>query len=180
MKSSPMPSLFFAIALSGCVHSKVQTTFDPPYPEHGPNGDAILAVYVGRIPCHAESCDRLKVQLVLYRNPVDQAPTWYWLGVVGAHGNDRIVTRGRWVRQRGVAEYPESPVYALDASADPELRYFWRVNEDILLILDQGLRPKVGDGAWGYMLSRDPEPYGPRTYRYDERRRRFIGSTLNP
>ena len=55
-------------------------------------------------------------------------------------------------------------VYELDASAPDDLQRHWRVSEDVLLPLDPGMRPLPGDAAWGYMLSRDTAPYGPRTY----------------
>jgi hypothetical protein len=73
-----------------------------------------------------------------------------------------------------VQEYPNGLVYALDSHADPSLQYLWRVNNEIVLVLDPNLRPKVGNAAWGFMLSRDCEPYGPRTYPYDERAKRFV------
>ena len=175
MSRSALPALLAAMALGGCLHeSRVQTTFDPPYPEHSTSGDSILGVYVGRVPCDAVDCEKLKVQLVLYRKPDTQAPASYWLGVVGAKGNDRLVTRGQWVVQRGVQDYPQATVYALDANAEASLRYFWRVNEDILLVLDPDMRPRAGDAAWGYMLSRDAAPYGPKTYRFDARKKRFL------
>ena len=36
----------------------------------------------------------------------------------------------------------------------------------ILLVLDEHMNPRVGNAAWGYMLSRYDAPYGPRTYIY--------------
>jgi NlpE N-terminal domain len=178
MKTPLLAAILVAVALTGCVHAdKVQTRFDPPYPERNANGDPILAVYEGRTPCATEDCEKLKIGLVLYRNQDTKAPTTYWLGLIsGGKANVRTVTQGTWTISRGAQDYPEAVVYALDANTDPELRYYWRVNEDILLVLDQRMRPKVGDAAWGYMLSRYAEPYGPRIYRYDQRTRRFVGS----
>lgn len=176
MKTSLLTTMLLALTLTGCVHSDiVLKSFDPPYPKRNENGDSIFAVYEGRTPCGAEDCEKLKVELVLYRNPATQAPTTYWLGLIGVgQGNNRIVTQGNWSTTRGAQDYPEAVVYALDANTDSERRYYWRVNQDILLALDQNMRPKVGNAAWGYMLSRDATPYGPRTYRYDQRTRRFL------
>jgi hypothetical protein len=142
----------------------VSATFDPPYPGRNANGDPIRAVFEGRIPC--SDCDRLKVQLVLYERANERAPTTYWLGIVGTSGNDRLVTQGTWEIRRGVEGYPEALVYALDQHADEDVRYFWRVNDNILLLLDRRMSPKAGNGAWGYMLSRYDAPYGPRTYNF--------------
>jgi hypothetical protein len=92
-------------------------------------------------------------------------PTTYWLGQQGA-----------WTTRRGLQEYPNGMVYQPDASADPSLQYLGRVNDEVVLVLDQALRPKAGNAAWGFMLSRDCSPYGPRTYPYDERARRFLAA----
>ncbi len=144
---------------------KAPVSFDPPYPEVNTSGDPILAVFEGRIPCLVANCEKLKVQLVLYQNQKTKAPITYWLGLVGAQGNDRVVTQGTWTIRNGVKGYPEAVVYELDSNTSLDFRYYWSVNENILLILDQDMNPKVGNAAWGYMLSRFTEPYGPRIYR---------------
>jgi hypothetical protein len=145
---------------------RTTATFDPPYPETNANGDPIRAVLEGRIPCTVADCARLKVQLVLYENRNDKTPSSYWLGLIGASGNDRVVRQGTWRARHGVQGYPDALVYVLDDHADEDLRYFWRVNDKILLVLDERMNPKVGNAAWGYMLSRYEAPYGPRTYVY--------------
>ena len=99
----------------------------------------------------------------------EKKPASYWLGVIGTHGNDRIVTKGRWEIRHGVAGYPGASVVALDTEVDADLRYFWRVNDDIALLLDDRMNPRTGNAAWGYMLSRYDAPYGPRTYTYPQR-----------
>jgi hypothetical protein len=154
------------VLLNNHQHRLISATFDPPYPETNANGDPIRAVLEGRIPCSITDCERLKVQLVLYENRKEKTPTTYWLGIVGTSGNDRVVTQGAWEIRRGVEGYPEALVYALDQHADEDVRYFWRVNDNILLLLDRRMSPKAGNGAWGYMLSRYDAPYGPRTYNY--------------
>lgn len=139
-------------------------TFDPPYPEFNAKGDPIQTVMDGRIPCRAAGCVKLKVTLVLYAKTQDRSPSSYWLGVIGASGDERVVSKGAWETRQGVEGYPEAAVYALDSGANQALQYFWRVNSDILLVLDEHMRPRAGDSAWGYMLSRFDAPYGPRTY----------------
>jgi hypothetical protein len=154
----------FWLFQNGYFH-RASTTFEPPYPEVNTNGDPILAVFEGRIPCAVTNCEKLKVGLVLYQNREARSPTTYWLGIVGTSGNDRIVTQGTWTTRHGVKEYPDAVVYELDSNTSLDLRFYWRVNEDILLPLDQNMSPKVGNAGWGYMLSRYAEPYGPRTYK---------------
>ena len=143
-----------------------QVTFDPPYPETNASGNNILAVFAGRTPCAFPNCKMMKLLLVLYQDRKTNAPTTYWLGYIGVGdgNNERTVRQGKLKVHHGVKEYPDATVYELDSSADPDLRLYWRVNEDILLPLDESLSPKVGNGAWGYMLARDTKPYGPRTY----------------
>lgn len=171
------PIIIFLVALivlgtgvylfqKGYFHKK-QTTFDPPYPEVNTNEDPILAVFEGRIPYTGpcDVCEKIKISLVLYQDKETKKPSTYWLGqVVVGEGNDRIVTQGSWILRRGIKGYPSAEVYMLDENTPEELRMYWRVNEDILLPLDKNMAPKVGNSAWGYMLSRYKEPYGPRTY----------------
>ena len=139
-------------------------TFEPPYPQFNASGDPILAVFEGRIPCSSPHCERRKVGLVLYEDSATRTPSTYWLGLVGLTGNDRIVIQGSWTIRKGVKDFPEAVVYELDAGAPDDLQRHWRVSEEVLLPLDQSLRPLPGNAAWGYMLSRDDAPYGPRTY----------------
>jgi hypothetical protein len=155
---------FFAL-FQRSYFQRAAVTFDPPYPQLNAAGDPILAVFEGRTPCPVANCERLKVGLVLYHDQKESSPTTYWLGLIGTSGNDRLVTSGTWTIRRGVENYPDAVVYELDANAALDLRYYWRVNEDIVLLLDRSMHPRVGNAAWGYMLSRYAEPYGPRTYR---------------
>jgi hypothetical protein len=177
MKSAMLLFPVSVLTLLGCVHHAVQTTFDPAYPERNGAGDPIVAVFEGRIPCAIQGCEIRKVELVLYGRDAGRIPTTYWLGQLRVGmGNDRLVQQGAWIVRRGLQEYPDGLVYALDSSADPSLRYLWRVNDEIVLVLDQNLRPQAGNAAWGSMLSRDCTPYGPKTYPYDERAKRFVPS----
>ena len=109
-----------------------------------------------------------KVALVLYEKK-EAEPATYWIGVVGTHGNDRTVFQGNWETRHGVTGYPDALVYALDSNVDGDLRFFWRVDDNIVLPLDERMSPKVGNAAWGYVLSRYDAPYGPRTYTYLQR-----------
>jgi len=154
--------LTLVVFLNQAGYFKAHGSLEPPYPETNARGEPILAVFEGRIPC-ASGCEKMKVGLVLYYDRDTKVPTTYWLGIIGVGiGNDRVVTQGAWTISRGATEYPEAMVYELDAKANPDLRRFWRVNDDILLPLDRNMTPKAGNAAWGTMLSRDAEPYGPK------------------
>jgi hypothetical protein len=147
----------------------VTESFAPTYPETDVSSAPILAVLEGRIPCASNAiCNMRKVTLVLYEKK-EAAPATYWFGVVGTHGNDRTVFQGNWETRHGVTGYPDALVYALDSNVDGDLRFFWRVDDNIVLPLDERMSPKVGNAAWGYVLSRYDAPYGPRTYTYLQR-----------
>jgi len=141
-------------------------TFDPPYPKTNAAGDGILAAYAGRVPCEIPQCNMMKLALVLYHDRATGHPTTYWLGYIGVGDgdNERTVREGRVKVRTGIAGYPAANVYELDANSGSDLRLYWQVNEDILLPLDNRRNPKIGNAAWGFMLSRDRTPYGPRTY----------------
>jgi hypothetical protein len=121
----------------------VTTSFDPPYPKTNVRGDPVLAVLEGRIPCATAACNMWKVTLVLYETKQEKAPETYWLGVLGTHGNDRVVFQGNWVIRHGVTGYPDALAYMLDSNTDGDLRFFWRVDDDIVLPLDEGMSPKA-------------------------------------
>jgi hypothetical protein len=146
-----------AAAWQGLGHGRGPVTFDPPYPERDAAGSSILAVFDGRIPCFVVNCERRKVTLVMYHDHATTGPSMYWLGIVGLLGNEREVVRGTWGIRRGVEEYPDAEVYALDGQAPVDLRYYWRLTQDILLPLDQSMRPMAGNAAWGFMLRVCPE-----------------------
>jgi hypothetical protein len=180
-----MPTILLLVAIStlalaNCAHlESAQTDFVPAYPDRNAVGDPIVAVFEGRIPCaDGDGCDMRKVSLVLYGRDRGQVPTTYWLGQVQVGLSDgRRVHTGTWTIQVGVSGYPNGVVYALDPTADPSLRWFWRVNDDIALVLDSNRRPKAGNAAWGYMLSRDCAAYGPRSYGIDQRTGSFVSES---
>ena len=142
----------------------VTATFDPPYPQFNVRGDPIRAVMEGRIACPVAGCEKLKVTLVLYETAQHRNPSTYWLAVVGTRGSERVVTQGTWGLRHSVEGFPDALVYALDSDGGIGLRNFWRVNDNILLLLDDQMRPRPGNSAWGNMLSRYDAPYGPLTY----------------
>jgi hypothetical protein len=150
---------------TSCTSPQPQTlTFEPAYPRTDASGAPIFASFEGRIanPAPGKHSDRLKVSLVLYG--ARQSASTYWLGVVGEQGDDRVISQGTWRISNGAAGFPEAITYQLDDKSPAALRHFWRVGEDVLLILDNQGSPRPGNSAWGMMLSRDKAPYGPRTY----------------
>lgn len=118
-------------------------------------GDPLFGVFEGRAPCGNEDCSALKIGLALYRDDVTWVPTTYRLVrvYVGKSG-EQHVSEGGWKVEGDVEGYPDSMVYELDANAPAELRSYWAINDDLILILDKKGRPRVGDAAFGYLLNR--------------------------
>ena len=126
-----------------------------------PVGSIQYAVFQGRTPCG--DCQLVKMSLTLYRSS-DGVPTGYKLArsFVGK-GNDRYVTEGQW---KSVSAGGHPIVYQLDANSPADLASysvqgpknevasFLPVGHDILLLLDQNLKPRVGNGAFSFTLSR--------------------------
>lgn len=120
-------------------------------------------IFQGRTPCG--DCQLVKMSLTLYRSP-DGAPAVYRLArsFVGK-GNDRYFTEGKWI---SVSAGGHPVVYQLDANSPTELASygdrlppglgraaaFLPIGDDILLLLDQNLKPRVGDGGFSFTLSR--------------------------
>lgn len=177
MPTTKWLAMISALALISCSHRvAVPTTFYPVYPERNAAGDPIVAVFEGRIPCaDSDACAMRKVSLVFYARDHGRVPTTYWLDQVKVGlSNDRLVHTGPWSIRAGVQGYPDGVVYALDSAADPSLQSFWRVTDDIVLVLDPAGRPKSGNAAWGFMLSRNCARYGPRHYGVDPRTRSWV------
>lgn len=127
-----------------------------PWPKAGTSGDPLWGCFSGRIPAVGiPNCEVVKVSLAVYQKPGAKNPATYWLGrVLVGVGNKRHVAEGTVTTRRGVKDYPDAVVYELDQNAPQDFRFFWRVNNDILLPLDDDMKPKVGNAGWGYMLSR--------------------------
>lgn len=152
---SPIVVVLLWITLSGCHYSQNAPTTPPPwYPAVNENSDPIFAVFESRLPC--ADCEKIKFALVLYRDSATKAPTTYKLArvYVARSPEDRIVVDGTWAITRGTTLDPDAVVYQLDTHAPPEFRSFWAIGRDILFILDQDLRPRVGTAGYGYALNR--------------------------
>lgn len=152
----PMTAVLLTVVFAGC--SAVHEAPPPPepwYPQVNAQGDSVFAVFESRVPC--EDCEKIKVALALYRNGVTHAPTTYALAsvYVGRQPEQgRTVAAGIWTIGRGTALDTAATVYQLDTNAPQEFRNFWAISDDILFILDQGQRPRVGTAGYGYALNR--------------------------
>lgn len=142
------------IMLTGCgFFNKPPVVSASWYPSVNEHGDPVFAVFESRIPC--ADCEKIKLALVLYRDPKTKTPTTYRMArVYVSKGNDRLVNAGRWAMIRGTKLDPQALVYQLDSNAPQEFRWYWAINEDILYILDQDMNPRVGNASYGYALNK--------------------------
>ncbi len=126
-----------------------ETLFQPA----NSRGDPLFGVYEGKAPC--EDCNALKIGLALYRDDKTWAPTTYKLvRVYVGKNNDRVVNEGVWKVDGEVEGYPDAVVYELASSAPGEFESFWAINDDLLMILDEDGKPRVGNAGFGYLLNR--------------------------
>ena len=144
-------------AVSACAHPPAA---EPWYSETNEVGDPIAGVFEGRVPCdepHLVDCEKVKVALALYRDARSGTLTTYRLArvYVAADPDGRpSIVAGGVVTGRGTQLDPNAAIVRLDEKVPPELRVYWVVDEDILFVLDQSLRPRVGTASWSYVLNR--------------------------
>ena len=143
----------FAILLLMTSCKKEEAAIGPWYPETNANGDALLAVFESRIPC--SDCERLKLGLAIYGNAQTNLPSTYMMSrIYVGKNNDRVSNSGNMIVTQGTSLDPLHTVYRLTSGAPVEYQSYWRINEDLLFILDANLTPKVGDAGHGYVLNR--------------------------
>jgi len=149
------------LAAQGCTQpSRDPAQLKPWYPSSNEQGDALVAVFEGRIPCsrpELAGCDKVKVSLALYGKGHPDPPATYKLALVYVAAEpegSRLVVSGAASLARGTALDPLATVYRLDASAPRELQAFWLIGKDILFVLDERLNPRVGTAGWSYVLNR--------------------------
>lgn len=118
-----------------------------------PPGSILYGVFEGRIPC--ADCEKVKMGLTLHQNAKDHSPTTYVLQRVSVgKGNDVTVTEGKWKRIRGTKKDKKAVILRLEGNTPPEYSHFLAVGDDLLLLMDADLEPRVGDAGYSFTLSR--------------------------
>jgi hypothetical protein len=159
VRSGSLPALV-AMALAACAEPQTPPAVSPWYPAVDEQGNTLMAVYEGRIPCNQaamKGCDKIKVALVLYHDRLTQAPATYKLArvhVAESPAGNRQVVSGRWHLTQGAKLDPAAQVYRLDGAAPEEFRAYWAIGHELLLMLDADLNPRVGTASWSYTLNR--------------------------
>lgn len=126
---------------------------EPLFQPLNARGDPLFGVFEGKAPC--EDCNAIKIGLALYRDDKTWAPTTYKLvRVYVGKSDERQVNEGIWKVAGEVEGYPDAVVYELVSSAPGEFESFWAINDDLLMILDEDGKPRVGNAGFGYLLNR--------------------------
>ena len=141
--------LFMAVSCN-----KNATDVIPPwYPETNDNGDPLLGVFESRVPC--SDCERLKFALAIYKNQQTNLPSTYIMSrVYVGRDENRISNSGNVSVTNGTSIDPLHIVYNLTSGAPEEFESFWKVDDNLLFILDSNLAPRLGDSGYGYVLNR--------------------------
>ena len=139
-----------------CIYGQLacqKETFIPPWsPEADEQGTKVVAVYESRIPC--ADCERTKVALVLYGASLTKVTSYRLARVYVGKNDDRLESAGPVTVGQGIPGYPLAYYYKLEQSGLPEFEYYWLINDELVFILDQFLKPRVGNPAHGYVLNR--------------------------
>lgn len=161
LKTGALFVLAFLMLVACAEDSSTAGAPSPWYPRVNAAGDPVFAVFESRLPCLDEQalatpgCERVKLALVLYRNPRTAAPTTYLMSRIYVGGGDRrYLNEGNWTIDSGIKKDAHARVYELDANAPADFRSYWVISSDIIFVLDRTRAPRLGDAGHGYALNR--------------------------
>jgi hypothetical protein len=137
-----------------------------------PKGPSVYGVFEGRPPCVGivkqlqistdTNCEKLKWNIILYRDPLTLQPTDYILSMVG--GGDIIkqegssyrqkIIKGKWAIIKGIRSNPDAEVYALQLTKSKSYLYLLKGDDNVLFILDENKELRVGNEDFSYTLNR--------------------------
>jgi hypothetical protein len=140
--------LIVAIALAGCAQREA---VDPIPDRSPPAGSHLYGVFEGKVPC--EDCERVKVRLALFRNSDSAGANTYLLERIEVYEGHRVTSRGRWSSTRETVAGLDGLVYRLEGAPD-DFGWYLAVGDDLLLMLDRELTPRVGNASHSFTLSR--------------------------
>jgi hypothetical protein len=69
-------------------------------------------------------------------------------------GGKKIDLEGKWTITKGMSSSPDATVYQLRDSKTGKTISFFKVNDNLLHLLDSDQRLMIGDAAWSYTLNR--------------------------
>ena len=127
-------------------------------------GANVFGVFEGRTPCTriAEAlakspagCIKLKWLVTLFKDPATSVPTTYRAEGTLQRQNMR---QGTWRIVRGTPADPNATVYQLDGSGSEPPMMLLKADENVLLFLDRGKQPLIGNLDFSYTLNRIVKP----------------------
>jgi len=137
-----------------------------------PKGPTVMGVFQGRPPCHEVAkqlnisipadCEKLKWNLIFYRDPATGQPTTYTLTLSG--GGDVIQQadgssyrekslNGKWTISKGMRSKPDAVIYRLEFGTGTYLQLL-KGDENVLFVLDENTAFRVGNEDFSYTLNR--------------------------
>jgi uncharacterized lipoprotein NlpE involved in copper resistance len=124
-----------------------------PVPHAPPPGQHLLGFYTGTLPC--ADCSGIRTELSLFAHGSTSSGTAsYWLRETYLGKPEKDATfesGGSWTSQPGEAD-PKTTVYRLTEARSRESRFFLKVSDDELRMLDRAGR--VIESKLGYTLKR--------------------------
>lgn len=127
-------------------------------------GAHVFGVFGGRSPCaglarelkltDAGGCARVKWRVTLLKDPRTHQPTTY--KVEGSLNRGRAWT-GTWRIVQGAPGFPDASVYQLDADASHGPILLLRVDDHLLLFLNQQRLPLPGTADFSYTVTRSDQ-----------------------
>ena len=96
-------------------------------------------------------CFKLKWDLILNNDPVNNYPTTYELRRTG---HRESVIKGKWIVLKGTKTNPEAIVYQLDPDNPDESLLLLKGDENVLFFLDKNRNLLVGNSEFSYTLNR--------------------------
>jgi copper homeostasis protein (lipoprotein) len=111
-------------------------------PASPPSGQHVLGFFVGTLPC--ADCSGIRTELTLFAHgPSSSGTASYWLRetYLGKPTKDATFeSGGSWTSRPGEAD-PKAIVYRLTEARSRENRFFQKVSDDELRMLDRAGRP---------------------------------------
>ncbi|HEY6899111.1 MAG TPA: hypothetical protein VI233_00650 [Puia sp.] len=164
-----LAALFFAYTVAAQTSPADNKPFQAITFRAIPRGPSVFGVFQGRTPCEIARwlglttdsyCEKLKWEVVLYRDSVTMQPVRYLLSIVGGGevvhqygGTYRwYQVEGRWTVLKNVAPYPSMDIFRLSIG-DKEL-YLLKGDDNVLFILDKDKAVMAGNEDFSYTLNR--------------------------
>ncbi|MBD2701168.1 copper resistance protein NlpE N-terminal domain-containing protein [Spirosoma sp. BT702] len=157
--------LGFFFTLANSIHAQEARLANVPSKSNSrkpiASGPLVVGVFAGRFPCseiakdwkypERPECTKVKWAITFFQDSVTHQPTTYHLlGTL----NRQAAREGKWSIVKGTKTEPEAIVYQLDPDKPDVSVYLLKGDDNVLFILDQQRKMRVGDDYLSYTLNR--------------------------